>query len=430
MDLPIDHSSSDSLGRSIARIDLLLDLDRNSDAIALCKKALATWPGTWGLLALLARAQIQAGLLGDSLVTLERAIEADPLQPWAHAIRARVLLDLRRVKEALAASKRAVALDPEDPDALAARVYALARKKRHAEANRVAEALIRCAPGAALTHQTLGMLAMAQKRWADAESWLRKVLHDDPSDVGALVRLARVLKKLGRHPESAEVMQRAVESDPQDRELRRRYKDLVGEIDEGGLMLSGLVMTVLIAGWVLGWWASPELIVTTCGVVLIFLWHFVDWVRRRSFRLSARSTRFLDRVEREEVREWWPGYVLVASVLLVGLTTALGWDVILHYGAHGPSAWWTLVGLGAVTGGMLYLGRFALDRLERWHRSAFVSAIAWVVVTVLLICTNAELPSAPRLALYLVPWALLACASLVLLVRLVSRIMLGVRARD
>jgi tetratricopeptide (TPR) repeat protein len=129
----------------------------------------------------------------------ERALEAAahthdlaPSYALADVIAGVALLKLGRADEALARARRAVAADPHDPAAvdLLARVLSVAGS--HDEAQAVAAHGVELAPHEARAHLTAGIVAAAARERDAARASFREVLAIDPANGAAQHELARL----------------------------------------------------------------------------------------------------------------------------------------------------------------------------------------------------------------------------------------------
>lgn len=115
-----------------------------------------------------ARRKLGLGDLEGALVDASRAIQADPRDARALALRAAVSNRLKNYKSALADADAALRLDPDSVDALLERSYALYQLGDYASAWSAADAAARLAPGHALARLYRGQAAEKLGRGPEA----------------------------------------------------------------------------------------------------------------------------------------------------------------------------------------------------------------------------------------------------------------------
>lgn len=129
-----------------------------------------------------ARLQLARGDLRGALETLRRALAEDPEEAHAHALLALVLLALKRPHAAAHEAGLALGLAPELP----------------------------------LAHSTAASVALAQRRFPDAERHITRLLELEPDSADPLLLQARLLGLRGERARRREVLERAVALAPED----------------------------------------------------------------------------------------------------------------------------------------------------------------------------------------------------------------------
>lgn len=129
-----------------------------------------------------ARVQLTRGDHSGALETLRRALGQDPDDAEAHALLSLVLLALKRPHAAGHEAGIALSLEPELP----------------------------------LVHTAAASVAMARRRFKDAEQHLTRLLELEPDDVGNLLLQARYFDLTGQKERKREALRRAIALAPDD----------------------------------------------------------------------------------------------------------------------------------------------------------------------------------------------------------------------
>lgn len=162
--------SDDSPGSAaVQRGMILVQQGRFPEGRAYLQQAVAADPNDAQALALLATCEYRIdGEETAALATIERALALEPLEPRYHALRAWILLALKRPRPALAGSAEALRIDPACDMALTA---------------------------TAAAHLQL-------ENWLEAEQAARRALEIDPDDTDAANLLGEALRIQGRREET------------------------------------------------------------------------------------------------------------------------------------------------------------------------------------------------------------------------------------
>ncbi|TAJ21693.1 MAG: tetratricopeptide repeat protein [Planctomycetota bacterium] len=171
-----------------------LELDRDAEALALCRRLLPHHADHPLLQFILGRALLANGEPKAALEAADRAAALDPLDADHHALRGCALLELSRAEDALACAERALALDADSM--FAAKVHALALQAlgRFDEAGRAATEQLRRDPHDAVTWRLLGYGHLRAGKPRDALDAFGEALRIDPGDAPSRVGLAEALK--------------------------------------------------------------------------------------------------------------------------------------------------------------------------------------------------------------------------------------------
>ena len=183
--------------------------DENTDAEALCRRAITIAPGYARAHSLLAWALLRRTVWSGELRTvvpevsaaLQTAFALDDLDPWAYFAQGNLLHRLRRFGEAVRSLRRALELNPNFALALASLASALALQGAHEEAIDSAEHALRLSPrdrgvgyyaslALANVHFTAG-------RYPECAIWARNMIEKAPENTPGHFFLAAALAMAG-----------------------------------------------------------------------------------------------------------------------------------------------------------------------------------------------------------------------------------------
>ena len=183
--------------------------DENTEAEALCRRAIAIAPGYGRAHSLLAWALLRRSVYSGDLRSLvpeigteaQIALALDDRDPWAHVAQANLFNRLRRFSEAVSASRRALKLNLNFALAHALLANVLANQGAHQEAVDSAEHALRLSPRDRLVG-TYASLAMANVhfiagRYPECATWARNMIEKSPGHLPGHVRLAAALAMEG-----------------------------------------------------------------------------------------------------------------------------------------------------------------------------------------------------------------------------------------
>lgn len=204
------------------------------------------------ILETLVRVYVQTYRLGDALKSLERWLELEPKSAQAYLLRGTVRHSLGHLDDGIADLRRAVSLDPElDTATIRLALALLGRQPRESArllgpiyerlpGNRevtlgLAQAKLEEDPTSALplltrwleTHpddaaalSLRGRVAMAQRNWQEAETYLLQSREADPYDRETLHLLAQCWKHMNKHADSAKLNDRIKKLEAEEKALR------------------------------------------------------------------------------------------------------------------------------------------------------------------------------------------------------------------
>lgn len=228
------------------RVVALLAVGRLEEAEGVARRALRDDPDdalTLTQLALVLHA-LERDEDARAAATRARAAAPDdprPLLAWAELH----VRDPEHRDDAVAAGYRAAVLALEDPRMQVWYARVLLADGDASGAAETAEGAISLDPEDVAGHRVRGVALGVEGRFEDAEQVLRDALQLDPSDRGARLGLARVLRDLGRTAEGLALLEELVRERPQDLELQDELREAAEEHVAG----HGPPRALLPAGW-------------------------------------------------------------------------------------------------------------------------------------------------------------------------------------
>ena len=208
------------------RAELLTELGRTDEAIALLHAALATDPDHSGLLGALTEAQL-ADHPREALKTAERLIALSPGDYRGHYLAAFACLELGRAKQAVAHAGEAAAAAPNVASChvLLAEAYVL--KRRYTPGRKAVDRALELDP-----HELGGLIARGNLELViddlkEAECWYRRALEIDPHNSAAQLNLAVTQEARGRAAPALLTMDGVLRFDPADDQARQHLDAIV-----------------------------------------------------------------------------------------------------------------------------------------------------------------------------------------------------------
>lgn len=193
----------------LPRVQALLDVRRESDAIALLQQLLAAEPTDARAWRLLAYAHDQGGDHHAALDAANRALALDPEDEWGHRLASSALGGLRRWVPAAQAARAAVRLDPANWLGQAHLTHALMDHALYApkiwtngplvrDARQAADRAVELAPDQPDAHYCRARLHQRLQKPKQARAGYRRVLELDPQHPGAITALGEITPSLSR----------------------------------------------------------------------------------------------------------------------------------------------------------------------------------------------------------------------------------------
>ena len=221
-------------------------LRKNAEAIASYKKATELNPKWFEAQQNLGLALAKSGNLSGAAAALKIAVTLKPTTGGQQAL-SRAWFSLAQVtedsqpQEALAAYQKSAELDPANSEAL----LGLAKlTERSGDAAAAEQQYLKLADaGNSESVERLIGLYLKQKRYADAETWLRKYMAANPGNAAAQLQLGRLLAAEGKPQEAITALEPVYKSSPDPklaRELASLYLD-AKQYDSAATILQDLV---------------------------------------------------------------------------------------------------------------------------------------------------------------------------------------------
>jgi Flp pilus assembly protein TadD len=220
-------------------------LGRDDDAIEAYKKSVQAKPSVFE-----SNLNLGLGLAAAEKPEAERYLRAaTKLNPASHPEQQRKrawlalghFLETRDPQEAVTAFQQAAAVDPKDPEPHLLAGAAL-EKLKNPEAEQEYQLALSLNPNSTDAMTALTNFYMAQRRFADAENLLRKLVVIHPDDAGAHIQLGRMLAIAGKSEDAATELQTGLKLDPRDenaqRDLAQVYTDLHKFSDAQGIYVA------------------------------------------------------------------------------------------------------------------------------------------------------------------------------------------------
>ena len=135
------------------------------------------------------------------------------------------LLETSKPDDAVAAYQQGAFLDPTDPEPHL-QAAALLEKAHPAEAEKEFKQALAVAPQSSDALAALTNFYMRQRRFADAEALLRKLVGMHPNDAAAHIQLGRMLAIAGKTGDAIAEMETGLNLDPSDSHAQRDLADL------------------------------------------------------------------------------------------------------------------------------------------------------------------------------------------------------------
>ena len=206
----------------IERVQTLINLQRNEEALAEAAKSLAQFPESYYLHYFQAVSQVKLKNYDDAEQAVRRAMQLDLENADGFYLRSLILHNQKNFIGELEMAKEAARLAPESTACLGRLVEAYLQSGDHRNAKAVAERLIQLEPDADEAHEQLANICMALEDWPAAEQALRTAMTIAPTATYLHNLLAHVLRRQKKLDEAIEVLFLAVKLEPTNESLLER----------------------------------------------------------------------------------------------------------------------------------------------------------------------------------------------------------------
>jgi tetratricopeptide (TPR) repeat protein len=174
-----------SIGRTAAarlsaQAESLMGVARHAEAIGLLQRAIQADPQALRPRCQLSLALLNVGQRPRALKAADEAVLIDPTNEWLHRLRSIILCQMGKRRPALASAREAARLAPMLPEAVYALASAELANGQTRPARQSAERLRMLAPDRALSHQMLGLIALKERKFKEAEAHYRRAVELDP----------------------------------------------------------------------------------------------------------------------------------------------------------------------------------------------------------------------------------------------------------
>jgi Flp pilus assembly protein TadD len=301
---------------------LLLRTRRHEEAERMARDALLASPDDPDLLHALSHSLSSQDRLHEALEVAEHACARHPDNPDLHYQRGVVLGDLQRGGESIVALEHAISLAPHSANLHMARAEAILEFRRHLprrsearlHATQQAEVSAieaqRLGPGRAAPHLVAAKVRVAQQRWGDADSLVRRAMEIEPNSSLAHQLLGIIAQQRGNRKAAADHFVEAARLDPRSDHSLRLLRGLKKFSIPGGAVALFFLIRFAVGGaaWALTEW-GPWVGLAIVAVALAFAgaaFAFVLAARRRRLGETAHNVLVADRSMRwAQRRQRW-----------------------------------------------------------------------------------------------------------------------------
>jgi tetratricopeptide (TPR) repeat protein len=327
----MDESSIDrtAAARLAAQAESLMGVARYAEAVVLLQRAIQADPQALRPRCQLALALLNRGQRSQALRAADEAVLIDPTSEWPHRLRSIILCRMGKRRLGLAAAREAARLAPMLPEALYALASAELANGQTRPARQSAERLRMLAPDRAFSYQMLGLIALKERKFKEAEAHFRRAIELNPLTWQYMNNLGLALQGQGKKQEAIERFHDAARLDPTAETTRKNLARAVaryGSVSFLGIWIvlrfaAGLVESAQQAHSEVGVFLTVSLFALA---VLGGFW----WRRRRLSQLHPTVLAFYtdeSRRERQRLVRSLPGAIALISGTLVTLVWSLTW---------------------------------------------------------------------------------------------------------
>lgn len=220
-----DYASSAAYAHRIAATMASEDGDHRRAAQEL-RMALASDDGNPVLTAALAQEYVTLSEVPRAEQELKALLESHPAYAPAHVLLGRILLQQHRYSECAAHLAQAIKLDSRTPEPYLLWAQVHLEQREPDEAIKIIERQVAAAPDLPVGFKRLGLAFAEEGDAVRAEAILKRSLGLEPSDFEAWAALAQIYESSHRSQEAENAYQKALEQDPDNREVLLALGDL------------------------------------------------------------------------------------------------------------------------------------------------------------------------------------------------------------
>ncbi len=195
--------------------EMLVQLNRNEEALKLLEYALRLNERSANLWAKLGQVQRKLGQLDASLGSFDRALALEPTYTWAWYGKGLTLSAMKRHEEALDCFQQAVQIDPRDVWSWYSYADELLLLNRSSESVAALQEALKIDPDHVESWVKLGQAYRNLSQYEEAVEAYQRAIELQPTNSWGWNGLGLVLRALGRRDEARYCYEQAIEHDPQ-----------------------------------------------------------------------------------------------------------------------------------------------------------------------------------------------------------------------
>ena len=294
-------------------------------------------------------ALIDARRYREAVKVLRPAVDKTPGDPWLRCALAQALVHLDRGREALDHALAAQQINQYSPRIEQMVAEAHLELGHHEEAMKAVDRLLDLSPNEAIGYDLRGRIALARRKFEDAEVNFREALRLKPNSWAYNNNLGVALRNQGRDKAALEYLERAVRANPSSRLVRRNLFGAISGYQTAAVFIAIVVVLRVVATNAKTFHLPPVVaeVAFFIGVIAAAV-GAVLWARRQRRRLSPLVNRIYD-------EDWWrqrglyvlrylfrfvPVMLVVVAVAVLGFNEHVGYLPWIVAGGILVIAWW------------------------------------------------------------------------------------------
>jgi len=290
-----------------------------------------------------------AGRYRQATQVLRPAVDKTPGDPWLHCALAEALLQSGHGRDALLHAEAAQQINPASPRILQMLAESHLDLNHVEEATEATDRIVELAPHSSAGYDLRGRIALRSHRYGEAEFNFREAIRLEPNNWALYNNLGVALRHQKREKDAVAAFELAVKANPRARLARRNLFAAISAYQvAGGFIAAVVILRVLTS-------QAPRLQIPAMvadatffgGVVLAAVGAWL-WARHRRHTLGPLANRVYD-------SEWMrersvkmlrylfravPVFVVVAGVILLGVTQKVGFLPWIIAGGVFVVLWW------------------------------------------------------------------------------------------